>query len=37
MDHKFSVQAMVQGYHAYTYQSIWDAACDGELLTMKGN
>ena len=30
MDHEFSVQAMVRGYHIY--QSIWDAACDGELL-----
>ena len=30
MDHEFSVQAMVQGYHIY--QEIWDAACDGELL-----
>ena len=30
MEYKFSVQAMVRGYHIY--QNIWDAACDGELL-----
>ena len=29
MDHEFSVQTIVQGYH--NYQSIWDAACNGEL------
>ena len=31
MDHEFSVQTIVRGYHIY--QSIWDAACDGELLS----
>ena len=29
-ENKFSVQAMVRGYHIY--QNIWDVACDGELL-----
>ena len=33
MDHEFSVQAMVRGYHIY--QKIWDAAFDGELLHCK--
>ena len=38
MEYKFSVQAMVRGYHIY--QNIWDAACGGELLNcerLKGN
>ena len=31
--HTFSVQSMVCGYHVY--QSVWDAACDGEILPCK--
>ena len=31
--HTFSVQSMVRGYHVY--QSVWDAACDGEILPCK--
>ena len=31
--HTFSVQAMVYGYHVY--KSIWDAACDDDILPCK--
>ena len=31
MDHVFSVQAMVRGYHYY--KAIWEAAIDGEVLS----
>ena len=29
-DHEFDVEVMVHGYHSY--QSVWDAAQDGEVL-----
>ena len=33
MDHVFSIQAVVRGYHYY--KSIWEAAIDGEVLACK--